>query len=72
MGIDAKAAVPIPLAESRQLARRPIAEAVRQEIQNKEKQLTTPEPERWLERPAAFWGVVDSQWKDLLLSPSSS
>jgi len=65
-GIDAKAAGADPASLNHDQLSDGIAEAIRAKYEDKEKQLT-PELVRWLERRIIL-DVVDSQWKDHLLS----
>jgi len=65
-GIDAKAAGADPASLNHDQLADAIAEAVAKKYEDKEKQLT-PDLMRWLERRIIL-DVVDSQWKDHLLS----
>jgi preprotein translocase subunit SecA len=65
-GIDAKAAGADPASLNHDQLEDAIAEAVAKKYEDKEKQLT-PDLMRWLERRIIL-DVVDSQWKDHLLS----
>jgi preprotein translocase subunit SecA len=65
-GIDAKAAGADPTSLNHDQLADAIAEAVAKKYEDKEKQLT-PDLMRWLERRIIL-DVVDSQWKDHLLS----
>ena len=65
-GIDAKAAGADPAGLNHDQLSDAVAEAVAQKYSDKEKQLT-PDLVRWLERRIIL-DVVDSQWKDHLLS----
>ena len=65
-GIDAKEAGADPAALNHDQLSDAVAEAVTQKYSDKEKQLT-PDLVRWLERRIIL-DVVDSQWKDHLLS----
>ncbi|HSC46052.1 MAG TPA: preprotein translocase subunit SecA, partial [Candidatus Acidoferrum sp.] len=65
-GIDAKAAGADPAGLNHDQLSDAVAEAVAQKYADKEKQLT-PDLVRWLERRIIL-DVVDSQWKDHLLS----
>jgi preprotein translocase subunit SecA len=65
-GVDAKAAGADPAALNHDQLSDGVADAIRAKYEDKEKQLT-PELMRWLERRIIL-DVVDSQWKDHLLS----
>jgi preprotein translocase subunit SecA len=65
-GVDAKAAGADPSSLNHDQLSDGIAEAIRAKYEDKEKQLT-PDLVRWLERRIIL-DVVDSQWKDHLLS----
>jgi len=65
-GVDAKAAGADPVSMNHDQLADALIEAIRKKYEDKEKQLT-PELVRWLERRIIL-DVVDSQWKDHLLS----
>jgi len=65
-GVDAKAAGADPVSMNHDQLGDALIEAIRKKYEDKEKQLT-PELVRWLERRIIL-DVVDSQWKDHLLS----
>ncbi len=65
-GVDAKAAGADPTSLNHNQLSDATAEAIQKKYEDKEKQLT-PELVRWLERRIIL-DVVDSQWKDHLLS----
>jgi preprotein translocase subunit SecA len=65
-GVDAKAAGADPVSVNHDQLSDGLADAIRAKYEDKEKQLT-PELMRWLERRIIL-DVVDSQWKDHLLS----
>jgi len=65
-GVDAKAAGADPTSLNHDQLSDATAEAIQKKYEDKEKQLT-PELMRWLERRIIL-DVVDSQWKDHLLS----